>query len=344
MSRDDPDTVIDSPMARIANLAELARAAGVSVSTVSRALADNPTISAATRKRVAELAQAHGFRLNQQARNLRLRRTQAIGVVLPLGHETAQHLSDPFFITMLGHLADALTDRGFDLLLSRVIPTDDNWLDRMLASGRTDGMIIVGQSNQVAALDRAAARGAPIVVWGARLVGQLHCSVGSDNEVGGALATQHLIDTGRRRLAFFGNPEAPEIAARQRGFLANCAAHGLVGDTLAVHLTPDAAYQMIADYLDRHPAPDGIVAASDTVAMMAIRAVAERRLRVPEDVAVIGYDDVALAAHTTPPLSTVRQDIARGAALLVELLLRKLAGETVESIVLPPALVIRGST
>ena len=344
MTSADLDTAIDSRSAGIANLAELARAAGVSISTVSRALADNPMISAATRKRVADLAQSHGFRLNQQARNLRLRRTQAIGVVLPLGHETAQHLSDPFFITMLGHLADALTDRGFDLLLSRVIPTDDNWLDRMLASGRTDGAIIVGQSNQAAALDRAAARGAPIVVWGSRLAGQLHCSVGSDNEVGGALATQHLIDTGRRRLVFLGNPEAPEIAARQQGFLASCAARGLVGDTLAVHLTPDAAYQMIADYLDRHPAPDGIVAASDTIAMMAIRAVAERRLRVPEDVAVIGYDDVALAAHTTPPLSTVRQDIARGAAMLVELLLRKLAGETVESIVLQPALVVRGST
>lgn len=328
----------------ITNVAELARAAGVSASTASRALAGNPMISAATRKLVAELAEAHGFRPNQQARNLRLRRTQAIGVVLPLGHETTQHLSDPFFIAMLGYLADALTERGFDLLLSRVIPTDDSWLDRMLASGRTDGAIIIGQSNQAATLDRAAARGAPIVVWGSRLPGQLHCSVGSDNEAGGALATRHLIETGRRRLAFFGNPEAPEIAARQQGFLATCAAAGIVGDMLAVHLTPDAAYGMIADYLGRRPAPDGIVAASDTVAMMAIRALAERRLRVPEDVAVIGYDDVTLAAHTTPPLSTIRQDIARGAALLVELLLRKLAGEAVESIVLTPELIVRGST
>lgn len=344
MSNASRDRTIAEKAPGIANVAELARAAGVSASTVSRALAGNPMISVATRKHIADLAESHGFRLNQQARNLRLRRTQAIGVVLPLGHETAQHLSDPFFITMLGHLADALTERGFDLLLSRVIPTDDSWLDRMLASGRTDGAIIVGQSNQAAALDRAAARGAPIIVWGAQLPGQVHCSVGSDNLAGGALAAGHLIDTGRRRLAFFGNPEAPEIAARQRGFLDRCAVAGIIGETLAVHLTPDAAYDMIADYLGRRPAPDGIVAASDTVAMMAIRALAERRLRVPEDVAVIGYDDVMLAAHTTPPLSTIRQDIARGAALLVELLFRRLAGETVASIVMPPQLIVRGST
>ena len=329
---------------RIASVAALAEAAGVSASTASRALAGNPMISAATRKLVGEIAAAHGFRPNQQARNLRLGRTQAIGVVLPLGHETGQHLTDPFFSAMLGHLADALTDRGFDLLLSRVIPTDDDWLDRMLDSGRTDGAIIIGQSNQTAALDRAAARGAPIVVWGTRLPGQVHCTVGTDNAAGGALAAQHLIDAGRTRLVFLGDPAAPEIGERRRGFLAACAAAGVAADTVATHLTPDAAFGAVAGHLGNHPAPDGIVAASDTIAMMAIRALAERRLRVPEDVAVIGFDDVALAAHTTPPLTSVRQDIARGAALLVELLMRKLAGETVEPIVLAPELVVRAST
>ena len=328
----------------LANVADLAKIAGVSPATVSRALAGNPVISAATRKRVTDLATEHGFKLNQQARNLRLGRTRAIGVVVPLGHETGQHFSDPFFITMLGHLADALTERGFDLLLSRVIPTDDAWLDRMLDAGRTDGLIVIGQSNQSAALDRAAARGAAMVVWGGGRPGQMHCSVGTDNRAGAALATRHLLDIGRRHLAFFGNPEALEIADRQSGFLDECRKADVEADTLAVHLTPESAYAMIAEYLERRPAPTGIVAASDTIAMMAVRALAERRLRVPEDVAVIGYDDVTLASHTTPPLTTIRQDIARGAALLVELLFRKMAGEAVEPIVLPPELVIRGST
>jgi DNA-binding LacI/PurR family transcriptional regulator len=100
------------------SLADLAKAAGVSTSTVSRALAGNEIINVDTRKRIVALAHAHGFQPNQLARNLRLGRAQAIGLVLPLGHETGQHLSDPFFITMLSHLADAVTKRYYDLLLS----------------------------------------------------------------------------------------------------------------------------------------------------------------------------------------------------------------------------------
>ncbi len=328
----------------IRNLTDLALAAGLSKSTVSRALAGNPVINAETRARVMALAAEHGFQVNQVARNLRLKRTQAIGVVLPLGHETGQHPSDPFFITMLGHLADALTERGHDLLLSRVIPTDETWLARLIASGRTDGLIIIGQSDQAAVIDRAAAGFLPIVVWGAQLPGAAHCTVGTDNHRGGMLATQHLIAQGRRRLAFHGNPDVPEIGDRFAGFTAACAEAGIAGRLLPVHLTPSAAYAMIAEDLATGPVPDGIVAASDTIAMMAIRVAAERRLRVPEDIAVTGYDDVTLAAHTSPPLTTVRQDLARGAALLVELLFRRLAGEAAPSIVLPPTLVVRGST
>ena len=328
----------------IRNLNDLANATGLSKSTVSRALAGNPVVSAATRARVAALATANDFQLNQTARNLRLQRSQAIGVVLPMGHETGQHLSDPFFITMLGYLADALTERGYEVLLSRVIPTDDGWLDRLVASGRTDGVIIIGQSDQTAVIERVAARFLPIVVWGANLPGQQHCSVGTDNRLGGAMAARHLVANGRRRLAFYGNPDVPEIGQRYRGFCDAAAGAGVSSRLLPVRLAPEAAFAMIADDLTLHAVPDGIVAASDTIAMVAIRALAERRLRVPEDVAIIGYDDVVLAAHTTPPLTTIRQDLARGAALLVALLFRRMAGEAAGSIVLPPELIIRASS
>ncbi|MET0270970.1 MAG: LacI family DNA-binding transcriptional regulator [Sphingomonas sp.] len=327
----------------ISNLADLAKVAGVSVSTVSRALAGNVIISAETRERITELARAHGFRPNQLARNLRLKRTHAIGVVLPLGHEVGQHLSDPFFLTMLGHLADAVTERGYDLLLSRVIPADDDWLDQQVDSGRTDGLIVIGQSDQAAVLDRVAARYRPLVVWGASLAGQVHCSVGTDNRLGGAMAARRLIETGRRRLAFLGSPEAPEIGQRHAGFAQACAAAGITVETVPVHLTADLAYPAIAERLAQGAPPDGIFTASDVVAMAALRALGEAGLRVPDDVAVIGFDDVPLAAHTGPPLTTIRQDTARGAGLLVDLLLRRLGGEAAESLVLPPELVVRGS-
>lgn len=328
----------------IRNLNDLAIATGLSKSTISRALAGNPVVSAATRARVAALAAANDFQLNQTARNLRLQRAQAIGIVLPMGHETGQHLSDPFFITMLGFLADGLTERGYDVLLSRIIPTDAGWLDRLLASGRTDGVIIIGQSDQMAAIERAAARYRPIIVWGANTPGQQHCSVGTDNTLGGAMATRHLIANGRRQLAFYGNPEVPEIAQRYKGFCDAAAAAGVSARLLPVRMAPEAAFASIADDLTLHAVPDGIVAASDTIAMMAIRAMAEKRLRVPEDVAIVGYDDVVLASHTTPPLTTIRQDLSRGAALLIELLFHRMAGDDAESIVLPPELIVRAST
>ena len=209
------------------NLADLARLAGVSPSTASRALAGNVLISAVTRERIVALAREHGFQPNQMARNLRLQRTQAIAVVLPMGHAAGQHLSDPFFITMLAHLADALTERGYDLLLSRVAPTNDLWLDGLIDSGRVDGVVVIGQSDQAAVIERVAARYRPLVVWGAPLPHQRYLCVGSDNRLGGEIAARCLIEGGRRRLAFFGRPNAPEIAERRRGFLDACAAAGL---------------------------------------------------------------------------------------------------------------------
>ena len=143
---------------RIRNISDLAKLAGVSPGTVSRALTDTGLISQKTRERIKALAREHDFRPNVMARNLRIQKTGSIGVVIPLGHETGQHISDPFFITMLGLLADALTERGYDLVLSRVIPTNGDWLDRFTDSGRVDGIIVIGQSNQFEVLEAAAAR------------------------------------------------------------------------------------------------------------------------------------------------------------------------------------------
>lgn len=326
-------------------LAELARLAGVSISTVSRSLAGNPAIAAATRERVTALANEHGFQINQAARNLRLKRTGAIGVVLPLGHEQQQHLSDPFFMSLLGPLADALTERGHDLLLSRVIPADDAWLDAIVDSGRVDGVIVVGQSDQIEAIERIAQRYRPLVVWGAAVSGKHQITVGSDNVAGGRIAASHLLTQGRRRLAFFGASDVPEFAARLAGFREALAA---VEDAqppllLPVHLTTEQSYAAIAQFLNGHPPPDGIVAASDVIAMSALRALSERGLRVPHDVAVIGYDDVVVATHTSPPLTTIRQDVARGAATLVDLLFQRIAGLDTASVSMTPELVLRAS-
>jgi DNA-binding LacI/PurR family transcriptional regulator len=332
---------------KIKNIAELARLAGVSPGTVSRALTDTGLISQKTRERIKALAREHDFRPNAMARNLRIRRAGAIGVVIPLGHEVGQHISDPFFMTMLGHLADAITGRGYDLLLSRVIPSAPDWLESLADSGRVDGVILVGQSDQLDVIETVAARYLPLVVWGGQSPGQVHCSVGTDNRLGGESATRHLIARGCERIAFFGDPIALEIGQRLEGCKAAMAAAGLSGqlEILPVHLTPETAHPAISQWMKgSRSIPDGIVAGSDVIAMTCLRALAELGHKVPEEVKVVGYDDLALAAETLPPLTTVRQDLLAGAAHMVDLLFRRIGGERAPGVILDPQLIVRQSS
>lgn len=326
-------------------MSELAKIAGVSVSTVSRALAGSEAINIDTRTRIAALANEHGFEANRLARNLRMQRTEAIGVIIPLGHQADQPLTDPFFLTMIGHLADALSDRGYDMLLKRIVPGDERWLDRIMMAGVIDGAIIIGQSDQEATIDRVAQRYPKIVVWGAALPDRHYVCVGSDNRLGGAIATQHLIDQGRRRLLFLGDSAAPEIAEREAGFRATCDAAGIGLDahSLRVGLVGDSAYQQILAAIERDRDVDGIFAASDVIAIAAIRALHASGRRVPEDVAVIGFDDVPIAEHLIPALTTVRQDVAQGAELLVSKLFELLKGRATQSIEMSPTLMKRQS-
>jgi DNA-binding LacI/PurR family transcriptional regulator len=328
------------------NMAELARRAGVSISTVSRALAGHSVVNRATREKIAELARELDFRPNIQARNLRLQKTHAIAVLMPLGHQSDQHLTDPFFLSMLGYLADAIADRGYDMLLSKVIPTSDYWLDDVVGRNRVDGVVIIGQSNQAEQINRTAARYQKIVVWGAQLPGQHYVTVGTDNRRGGALAAEHLIARRRKQLMFLGEPDAPEISQRQLGFLGACERAGMEvsATTLQVELVAESAYQQLKTYFASGVLVDGIFAASDVIAMAAIRALSECGKQVPGDVSVVGYDDVILAAHTTPPLTTVRQDLQGGAALLIDALFALMAGQDAASVEMPPELIIRASS
>ena len=328
------------------NIQDLAKIAGVSAATVSRALAGTGNISVATRERIRALADEYDFRPSNMARNLRTGRTGTVGVIVPLGHEKTQHISDPFFMTLLGFIADRIADRGYDLLLSKVVPHDPEWLSRQVDTGRVDGMIIIGQSNQSDVINSVARYYDPMVVWGAALAEQIYCSIGSDNRLGGRIATEHLLALGCRKLAFFGDPSVPEIEQRLEGFrdALRDEGNGAIGTNLPVHFVPEQALEDISGFLDMADKVDGIFATSDTIAMTALQALQDRRRAVPEDVKLIGFDDLDLARRTVPSLSSIRQDLEAGADALVDLLFRKIAGEEVESVMLEPQLVARGST
>ena len=326
----------------VRSISDLALIAGVSVSTVSRALTGKGTLNQTTRDRIRAIAAEHGFRLNVAAQNLRLGRTGSIGVLFPLGHEKAQALSDPFFSTMLGYLADALTERGYDLLLSRITPETEMWLDDFVRSGRTDGIILIGQSNQGAAINRLAAHYRQMVVWGAYSPENCYTTVGSDNFAGGALAAHRLLHRGAKRLAWFGHANAPEFTARQAGFL-SALPDAVRRDTTVVpmHITPEGSRASARAYFAAGHRPDGIFAASDVGAISVMAAAHEFGIAVPHDMAVIGFDDIMLARLSNPPLTTIRQDIEGGARMLVELLLRRMAGGETQSVQFAPQLIIR---
>lgn len=331
------------PTGRIRNIVELAKLAGVTAGTVSRALANSDLVKKETRERIQALAREHGFRLNQMAKRLRDKQTSLIGIVVPLGHERRQHLSDPFFMTILGDLADALTENGYDIMLSRAIPDAEDWLERIVDSGMLDGVLLIGQSDQFDTIERVAAWYKPLVVWGSHRPGQTHCTVGVDNRAGGRLAGECLIQAGRKRLAFLGDTVAPELTERYLGLRDAAAAAGLPEpEKLGAHLASDVMADEIAAHIDRIGTEfDGIAAASDLIAMHAVRALADHGLNVPDKISVTGFDDLPLAEQTIPRLTTISQSIPTGARAMVKTLFDRIAGANTDSIQMAPLLIRR---
>lgn len=328
-------------------MAEVARRAGVSPSTVSRALAGSPLISEQTRRLVQEAAASLDYRVDAAGSSLRTGLTRTAGVVIPLAHAAEQNLSDPFFLEILGAIGDELAACGYSMLLSKVTLDPTDWITEAVGARRADGVIVIGQSLHHDALNALAEADVPIVVWGARIEGQRYVTVGSDNETGAHDATSHLLAQGCRSIAFFGDPAAPEVEARLVGYLQAIRAAGLRRNSrleMPVRFGNDTAYAAIAALLDGNVTFDGIVACSDMLAMSAMRALLEREYRIPADVAIVGFDDIPFAALTTPPLTTVRQNCREGARLLVEKLLRSIRHEPVESVVVPTEVVVRGSS
>lgn len=328
-------------------MSDIARLAGVHTSTVSRALAGSPLVEKSMREKILRIARSNGYTVNSTARSLRLQRTQSISVVFPLGHEVDQPLTDPFFVQMIGYLADKITQRGYGLFLQKIVPPMEDWLTTLIASKRSDGIIVIGQSTEHDALESVAGGYRPLVVWGGQIERQSYCTVGSDNVAGARLATEHLLSLGRRHIVFLGDTKVPELRLRYKGYCQAIAAapRGTAPKrNIPTHMTADQAFDAMTAVLAKGDRFDGVVCATDVIAMSAIRAIAAAGKRVPQDISVVGYDDLALAAHTNPSLTTVRQNIETGARHMIDLLFRRMDGEPTESITMAPELIIRESS
>ncbi|WP_458070803.1 LacI family DNA-binding transcriptional regulator [Rhodanobacter sp. BL-MT-08] len=329
-------------------MADIARLAGVSTSTVSRALSGSLLVNLETRARIQTLAEQFKYTINSVATNLRSGVRRTIAVVVPYEAASRQSFADPFLHGIIGSLADALTERGYEMLLSRLDADRLDMAAALIDGGRAAGLVLIGQWRHHDQLNAMADRGVPMVVWGARLPRQKYCVVGGDNLLGGRLVAEHLLAQGRRRMVFLGDAGLPEVAQRYRGF-AQC----LRRNALALKQKQQAAASFLADsgrramlaLIDANPTLDAVFASSDLLAMAAIGALRERGFRIPADVAVVGYDDVELAGYFNPPITTVRQPIHEAGALLVSALLSLIDGQAMPSpAMLETQLIVRESS
>jgi DNA-binding LacI/PurR family transcriptional regulator len=328
-------------------MADISRMAGVSVSTVSRALAGSALVPQSVREKIEVIAQENGYVVNHAARNLRLQTTRTVGLVLPMGHETGQRITDPFLLEMIGHLSEEVIRRGYDVLLTKISEPNEGWLNGLIQSHRFDGLLMLGQSDQHATINDVGARYLPMVVWGEKLKGQAYCSVGVDNVFAGSLATQHLLGLGRQHVRFIGPSHVPEVDSRYQGYLeAMGTKHkkGVSIDLIESHFTFESAYEATRELIRSRVKFDALFAASDVIANGAMTAITEAGLNIPQDVAVCGFDDVALARSLSPPLTTIRQDLAMASKLMVDLLFKRMEGDLTSSAVIPASLIVRGST
>ena len=327
-----------------ATIEEVAAAAGVSRSTVSRVVngstAVSPEALEAVERAIAELS----YVPNRAARSLASRQTHAIALIVP--EDTTRFFGDPFFAAIVAGITGALG--GSDYLLNLLIASDDpgDKMTSFVRNGGVDGALIVSHHTSDAFIDRVA--DAVPVVWGGRPVRirEGDYVVDVDNVAGARTATQHLIETGRTRIATISGPITMVSSVdRVQGFRGALADAGLspfaeeAGDYSEAS-GADAARRILAA-----GRPDAIFVASDLMARGALTALRSAGIRVPEDVALVGFDDSSVALSTDPPLTTMRQPMYAQGEAMAGVLLSRLAGrDPAHTTILPTELVVRASS
>ena len=329
---------------------DIAYLAGVSQPTVSRALRGSPSVSPETRRRIETIAQQLNYKVDKNASNLRCQHSNTLALLLFEDPTPDDSLINPFFLSMLGSITRACAQRGYDLLIS-FQQLSGNWHVDYEDSRKADGILLLGYGDYVeyrARLEQLVRQGTHFVCWGAVLDGQPGLSVGCDNFRGGCDVTQHVIGLGRRNIGFLGSASShyPEFFERYRGYSQTLASAGLeVSPALQVDAfsMENSGYEAACQLLARGEPFDAIVAASDLIAIGAMRALQERHIDVPGAVSVVGFDDIPAASLASPPLTTVMQDTRLAGEVLVDTLLQSIRGEPTEDRKLPTKLIVRRS-
>jgi LacI family transcriptional regulator len=339
-------------MPKAPTIHEVAREAGVSIKTVSRVINNSPGVAEATRAKVAEAVRALDFHPHAWARNLAGRRAHTVAVMIPLA---PQHVfSRPFFFQVLYGISAVLEERGYDLLVhtrSHAGSFLEPWKNR-----RADGLILMSvpvRDPRIAELHR---EGVPFVLTcrvdqpGSELDKSVSW-VDADHVMGAEMAAQHLLGLGHRKIALVGGPENLMVShLRAEGFWRLIKRAGISPSetpSVAGDFSIEAGRSLGLQLLEGPDRPTAIFCVEDSLAIGVLQAARRLGIRVPEELAVVGYDDVPVSAYVDPPLTTVRQHAERKGTIAASALLRLLERgrrEAPEQHVLNTELVVRNST
>ena len=326
---------------------DIARLASVSKSTVSRALNDSSLVNHETKKRIQAIARERDFRINAPARNLSLRQSHTVAFVAPAYTPDFMSGEDLFGLEMLGGIGNGLHTLGYDLLVVHVDPHDTAWPHYYFDSGRVDGFILMTSNHKQGAIRALVEMDVPFVGWGIPVPGFNYCSVTGDNITGGMLATQHLVRIGRQRIAFLGGPE--HSLTVQYRFKGHENALRAAGRSVDPHMLAYSDYSYASGLaamqrlMQGSPDLDAVFVNSDLMAIAAISVVQNSGKRVPEDIAVVGYDDLSIAIYNSLPLTTIRQNLRLAGELLAQNLIQYIQTGVVTNVTLPVELVVRKS-
>ncbi|MEU6809855.1 LacI family DNA-binding transcriptional regulator [Streptomyces sp. NPDC046831] len=330
-------------------LEEVAARAGVGRGTVSRVINNAAGVKESTRRTVQRAIEELGYVPNLAARSLAGRRADAVALVMT--EPDWRQFAEPFFSEIVSSLGDALSGTGMQLMLTLV--RSDAERQRFLEyarGGRVDGVLLMSVHAGDPLPDMLAEARLPTVLLGRRSGDEYVSYVDVDNVGGARSAISHLLERGRRAIATITGPADMYVTqCRLRGYQEALALAGLKGEQTLVaegDFTTESGRRAMAALLRRHPEIDGVLAASDTTAAGALETLHSAGRRVPDDVAVIGFDDFPLAQRTTPRLTTVRQPIEAMGRAMVRLLLEEMEEGAVawRHVILRTELTVREST
>jgi LacI family transcriptional regulator len=330
-------------------LKDIARRVGVSVTTVSRALGGYDDVAEETRQRILQTAREMGYRPHIIAQSLQRQHTNTVGFIIPTA---GPRFSDPYFTEILTGIGNEAAEHEFDLLVSTRAPgvQEQEAYERMVGSRRVDGLLVVRTRCHDERITYLMENGFPFVAFGRSDLGLDFPYVDVDSTKGLDEATQYLIELGHQRIAYISAPLNLMFAHyRLTGYKRAMERNGLPvqEEWIAIgHLTQEDGYREGSKLFDLEPAPTAIIAANDLMALGAISAVQERGLVVGRDVVVTGFDDIPLAEHSHPALTTVHQPIYQIGTMICSMLIQVIHGEELAErhILLEPTLVVRESS